>query len=224
MLVFFLVIQIQAKLIEFIIKRTLVVEESMHVTFDESNSFSAEKGVANDDADGDLQEESSKEIQENAPQENQEDRQEEQTNTELEQQEGISQTLPKEWRYVSSHPIDVILGDPSRGVTTRSSLKNACEHAAFISQIEPKSFADAENDESWIMAMQEELNQFERNNVWELVPKPEHQSIIGTKWVFRNKMDESGVVVRNKARLVARGYNQEEGIDFDETFAPVARL
>ena len=70
----------------------------MHVTFDEFNPFSAEKWVANDDADGDLQEESSKEIQENAPQENQEDRQEEQTNTELEQQEGISQTLPKEWR------------------------------------------------------------------------------------------------------------------------------
>ncbi|KAH9679772.1 hypothetical protein KPL71_026267 [Citrus sinensis] len=116
------------------------------------------------------------------------------------------------------------IGDPSRGITTRSSLRNTCEHAVFISQIEPKSFADAKNDESWIMAMQEELNQFERNKVWELVPKPEHQSIIGTKLVFRNKMDESGVVVRNKARLVAQGYNQEEGIDIDETFAPVARL
>ena len=74
------------------------------------------------------------------------------------------------------------------------------------------------------MAMQEELNHFERNNVWELVLNPEHQSIIGTKWVFRNKMDESSMVVRNKARLVAQGYNQEKGIDFDETFAPVARL
>ncbi|KAH9679892.1 Integrase catalytic domain-containing protein [Citrus sinensis] len=127
-------------------KRTLVVEESMHITFDESNPSSAEKGVVNDDADGELQEKSSKENQENAPQENQEDRQEEQTN--MEQQEGISQTLPKEWRYVSSHPKDLILGNPSRGITTRSSLKNTCEHAAFISQIEPKSFADAENDES----------------------------------------------------------------------------
>ncbi|KAH9716703.1 hypothetical protein KPL71_021554 [Citrus sinensis] len=203
-------------------KRTLVMEESMHVTFDESNPSSEKKGVVNDDADGELQEESSKENQENAPQENQEDRQEEQTN--MEQQEGISQTLPKEWRYVSSHPKDLILGDPSRGITTRSSLRNTCEHAAFISQIEPKSFVDAENDGSWIMTMQEELNQFERNKVWELVPKPEHQSIIGTKWVFRNKMDESGMVVRNKARLVAQGYNQEEGINFDETFASVARL
>ena len=74
------------------------------------------------------------------------------------------------------------------------------------------------------MAMQEDLSQFERNNVWELVPKPEHQSIIGTKWVFRNKMDESGVVVNNKVRLVAQGYNQEERIDFDKTFALVVRL
>ena len=74
------------------------------------------------------------------------------------------------------------------------------------------------------MEIQEELNQFEKNNVWELVPNPEHQSIIGTKWVFRNKMDKSGAIVENKARLVAQAYNQEEGIDFDETFAPIARL
>ncbi|KAK6160783.1 hypothetical protein DH2020_004164 [Rehmannia glutinosa] len=72
--------------------------------------------------------------------------------------------------------------------------------------------------------MQEELNQFERNEVWELVQRPTHQNVIGTKWVFRNKMNEEGSVVRNKARLVAKGYCQEEGIDFDETFALVARL
>ncbi|KAH9743821.1 hypothetical protein KPL70_003436 [Citrus sinensis] len=202
-------------------KRTLVVEESMHVTFDETNPSSTEKVIVDDNAEEEQQEEASNDNQEDAPPGIQEEHHEEPN---AEQNEGTSQTLPKEWRYVSSHPKDVILGDPSRGVTTRSSLRNTCEHAAFISQIEPKSFADAENDESWIMAMQEELNQFERNNVWELVPNPEHQSIIGTKWVFRNKMDESGVIVRNKARLVAQGYNQEEGIDFDETFAPVARL
>ena len=68
------------------------------------------------------------------------------------------------------------------------------------------------------------MNQFELNGVWTLVPRPLDHSIIGTKWVFRNKKDESGIVVRNKARLVGQGYNQEEGIDYEETYAPVARL
>ncbi|GJU00687.1 retrovirus-related pol polyprotein from transposon TNT 1-94 [Tanacetum coccineum] len=77
---------------------------------------------------------------------------------------------------------------------------------------------------SWIIAMQEELNQFIANNVWELVPQPKNITIIGTKWVYKNKLDENGVVTRNKARLVTQGYNQQEGIDYDETYALVARL
>ncbi|GJR12700.1 retrovirus-related pol polyprotein from transposon TNT 1-94 [Tanacetum coccineum] len=79
-------------------------------------------------------------------------------------------------------------------------------------------------EEGWIIAMQEELNQFERNKVWTLVPLPNGKTIIGTKWIYRNKMDEYGIVIKNKARLVAQGYRQEEGIDYDETFAHVARL
>jgi len=72
--------------------------------------------------------------------------------------------------------------------------------------------------------MQDELNHFTRNDVWSLVPKTDAMNVIGTKWVFRNKMDENGNNVRNKAKLVAKGYNQEEGIDFDETYTRVARL
>ena len=74
------------------------------------------------------------------------------------------------------------------------------------------------------MAMQEELNNFTRNEIWVLEAPPKDKNIIGTKWVFRNKQDEHGVVIRNKARLVAKGFSQVECLDFGETFAPVARL
>ena len=83
---------------------------------------------------------------------------------------------------------------------------------------------EALEDPDWVIAMQEELNQFERLKVWKLVPRPKNKSIIGTKWVFRNKLDGDGIVTRNKTRLVAKGYSQEEGIDYDEIYAPVARL
>ena len=72
--------------------------------------------------------------------------------------------------------------------------------------------------------MQEGLNQFQRSEIWELLPRPSNQRVIGTRWVFHNEMDENGIIVRNKARLVAQGFNQEEWIDYEETFAPVARL
>jgi len=206
-------------------KRTLVVEESMHVVFDETNTF-VEKNLDDDDlglehqmSNVDLND---KEVMDEPQTSNTSQRQEEQVDDP--KQDSASYQLPKEWRYSTSHPKDKILGDISQGVATRSSLKNVWNNLAFLSQIEPKNFKDAENDEFWILAMQEELNQFERSDVWELVPRPSTQSVIGTKWVFRNKRDEHGVIVRNKARLVAQGYNQEEGIDYEETFAPVARL
>jgi hypothetical protein len=82
---------------------------------------------------------------------------------------------------------------------------------------------DALRDSDWVLAMQEELNNFTRNEVWHLVPRP-NQNVVGTKWAFRNKQDEHGVVTRNKAGLVAKGYSQVEGLDFGETYAPVARL
>jgi hypothetical protein len=92
-----------------------------------------------------------------------------------------------------------------------------------VSSIESYRIEDALRDPDWMVAMQEELNNFTRNEVWHLVPRP-NQNVVGIKWVFHNKQDEQGVVTRNKALLVAKGYSQVEGLDFDETYAPVARL
>jgi hypothetical protein len=116
-----------------------------------------------------------------------------------------------------------ILGDIHKGVTIRSRVTHFCEHYSFVSSIEPYMVEDALRDSDWVLAMQEELNNFTRNEVWHLVSCP-NQNVVGTKWVFRNKQDEHGVVIRNKVRLVAKGYSQVEGLDFDETYAPVARL
>ncbi|GJU70726.1 putative ribonuclease H-like domain-containing protein, partial [Tanacetum coccineum] len=124
-------------------------------------------------------------------------------------------------RIHSIHPITQILGDPKLAVQTRS---KHCLFACFLSQIEPKKISEALEDESWVDAMQEELLQFKIQKVWILVDLPYGKKAIGTKWVYRNKQDERGVVVRNKARLVAQGHRQEEGIDYDEVFAPVARI
>ncbi|XP_075074728.1 uncharacterized protein LOC142162291 [Nicotiana tabacum] len=113
--------------------------------------------------------------------------------------------------------------DPNEGIKTRGALKKKA-NIALISQVEPKKIEEALKDSSWIQAMQEELDQFGKNQVWKLIPKPGNISVIGTKWVFKNKFNEDGKVARNKARLVAQGYSQQEGVDYDETFAPVARL
>ncbi|GJZ67898.1 putative ribonuclease H-like domain-containing protein [Tanacetum coccineum] len=150
-------------------------------------------------------------------------------------------------RVHSIHPNDQIIGDPrsavqTRGMTKKSSEEHAmisyiqkqrrtnhkdfqnCLFACFLSQQEPTKIAQALDDESWVEAMQEELLQFKIQKVWTLVDLPYGKKAIGTKWVYRNKKDERGIVVRNKARLVAQGYKQEEGIDYDEVFAPVARI
>ena len=116
--------------------------------------------------------------------------------------------LPKEWHFKKDHPKGLIIGKPSKGVSTRHSLKHL-NILAFISQIKLRNIDEALNDESWVLAMQEKLNQFERKKVWTLVSRPKNYPIIGTKWVFRNKLDEQGTITRNKARLVAKGYNQE---------------
>ena len=94
----------------------------------------------------------------------------------------------------------------------------------YLAQFEPKKVEEALKDENWVESMHQELHQFVRNDVWELFPSPKDTHVIETKWIFKNKTDEDGEVVRNKSRLVAQGYTQVEGIDFDESFAPIARL
>ncbi|XP_075489607.1 uncharacterized protein LOC142528441 [Primulina tabacum] len=110
------------------------------------------------------------------------------------------------------------------GLVCMSTMYSHVRFSCFVSQIEPKNVVEALKDEFWINAMYDELEEFVRNDVWDLVPPPDHGNIIGTKWIFKNKTDESGNIIRNKARLVAQGYIHVEGIDFDETFAPVARI
>ena len=89
---------------------------------------------------------------------------------------------------------------------------------------EPKRVEKALQDENWVESMHEELNQFVKNDVWELALRPKNVHVIGTKWIFKNKTDEDGEIIRNKSRLVAQGYTQVGGVDFDESFTHVARL
>jgi hypothetical protein len=102
-------------------------------------------------------------------------------------------------------------------------ISQFCEHYSFVSSIEPFRVEETLQDPDRVLAMQEELNNFKRNEVWSLVPRSK-QNVVGTKWMFCNKQDEHRVVTRNKARLVAKGYAQVAGLDFEETLSPVARL
>ncbi|GJR70588.1 putative ribonuclease H-like domain-containing protein [Tanacetum coccineum] len=151
-------------------------------------------------------------------------------------------------RVNTIHPQSQILGDLASPVLTRSRAQKSkfgesafigyiqdqqrtnhtdqlhCLFGCFLSQLEPTSIAKALEDPDWVAAMQEEMQQFINQQVWKLVPLPNGKHAIGTKWILKNKRDARGIVVRNKARLVAQGHRQEEGIDYDEVFAPVARI
>ncbi|GJW77151.1 putative ribonuclease H-like domain-containing protein [Tanacetum coccineum] len=125
-------------------------------------------------------------------------------------------------RIHNIQPKSQILGDPKSVVQTRSKVQTKSGAHALLK--EPKKIVEALQDDSWVQAMQEELLQFKLQQVWVLVDLPHRMKVIGIKWVYRNKRDERGMVMRNKARSVAQGYTQEEGIDYDEVFAPVARI
>nr|GEZ36680.1 retrovirus-related Pol polyprotein from transposon TNT 1-94 [Tanacetum cinerariifolium] len=115
--------------------------------------------------------------------------------------------------------------DPSNMHTNQlRSDGDMCMYTLTVSTMEPKNVKEAMTDPAWIESMQEELLQFKRLDVWVLVPAPDNISPLTLKWLFKNKHDEEQTVIRNKSRLVVRGYRQEEGIDFEESFAPVARM
>ncbi|GKC14487.1 putative ribonuclease H-like domain-containing protein, partial [Tanacetum coccineum] len=139
-------------------------------------------------------------------------------------------------RVNKDHLVEQIIGDIHSTPQTRRMTKNVTEHgmfssvqqrinhkdfqnclfACFLSQVEPKKVIQALTDPSWIEAMQDELLQFKLQKVWTLVDLPHGKRAIGTKWVYKNKKDDRGIVVRNKAKLLAQGYTQEEGIDYDK--------
>ncbi|GJT42091.1 retrovirus-related pol polyprotein from transposon TNT 1-94 [Tanacetum coccineum] len=188
-------------------KHTRKVKESLNMTFDETPPPSKTSPLVDDD----LDEEESIKV----------------TKKKNLESDIVDETLKideivniKESR---NHPLENVIGNLNQR-TLRSQAQNQSNFFCIISTIEPKNVNEALGYKSWIIAMQEELNQFIANDVWELVPQPRNMTIIGTKWVFINKLDENSVVSRNKARLVAQGYNQQEGIDYDETYAPVDRL
>ncbi|GJX14813.1 retrovirus-related pol polyprotein from transposon TNT 1-94 [Tanacetum coccineum] len=130
-------------------------------------------------------------------------------------------------KWTKDHPLENIIGELERPVSIRLQLHEQalfCYYDAFLTLVEPKNYKDALTQACWIEAMQEELHEFECLEVWELVPRLDKVMVITLKWIYKVKLDEMGGILKNKARLVARGYCQEEGIDFEESFALVARF
>ncbi|GJY00980.1 retrovirus-related pol polyprotein from transposon TNT 1-94 [Tanacetum coccineum] len=130
-------------------------------------------------------------------------------------------------KWTKDHLLENIIGELERPVSIRLQLHEQalfCYYDAFLTSVEPNNYKDALTQACWIEAMQEELHEFDHLEVWELVPRPDKVMIITLKWIDKVKLDEMGGILKNNARLVARGYRQEEGIDFEESFAPLARL
>nr|GEU66247.1 hypothetical protein [Tanacetum cinerariifolium] len=132
----------------------------------------------------------------------------------------FNQPQVSEYRWTKDHPLEQVHGNPSKPVQTRRQLATdpeMCMFALTVSITEPKNIKEAMADSAWIEAMQEELHQFDRLQVWELVDKPFGKTVIRLKWLWKNKKDEDQTIIHNKARLVGKGYAQEEGIDFEES-------
>nr|GEZ76449.1 hypothetical protein [Tanacetum cinerariifolium] len=137
-------------------------------------------------------------------------------------QDDSTGSLLKKWLIKMHHQQQMDQGPPARLQLHEQAL--FCYYDAFLSSVEPKTYNDALTQSYWIEAIQEELNEFKWLEVWELVPRPDRVMVITLKWIYKVKLDELGGILKNKAWLVARGYRQEERIDFEESFAQVARL
>ncbi|KAH0751737.1 hypothetical protein KY285_004885 [Solanum tuberosum] len=186
-------------------KRTLCIKETFHVIFDESGDLNNMETKDDDDlvelfkiqsneANG-PKTEGNQESNDVGPDQKETYPHEDDDSKDEEERTDQPQPLSSGWKHKLSHPLENLISPFNSGMQTRSKTRNL-----------------------------EELHQFERSNVWYLVPRPADRTIIGTRWVFRNKLDKNGVIMRNKSRLVVQGYNQEEGIDYDETFPPVAQI
>nr|GEX98130.1 hypothetical protein [Tanacetum cinerariifolium] len=137
------------------------------------------------------------------------------------------QRPPSEHRWTKDHQLKQVIRNPSQSVRTRRQLESdgeMCMFALTVSRTEPKNIKEAMADSTWIESMKEELHQFDRLDVWELIDRPLCKNVINIKWLWKNKRDEENTVIRNKSHLVAKGYAQKEGVDFKESFATVARL
>ncbi|GKC56350.1 retrovirus-related pol polyprotein from transposon TNT 1-94, partial [Tanacetum coccineum] len=137
------------------------------------------------------------------------------------------QPYPHEYLWTKDHPLEQVIGEPSRLVLIINQLRadgDMCMYALIVSTMEPRNVKEAMTDPAWIESMQEKLLQFKRLDVWVLVPALDNIKPLTLKWLFKNKHDEENIVIRNKPHLVVRGYRQEEGIDFEESFTLVARM
>ena len=171
-----------------------------------------------------LKEEENKSMEQLYEEETKDEKEGEDEEDPTETEEQVQQVTPKtpRRRVQKNQPSDQIIGNKDVGVETRRRMRSPEQtHLALTSMIEPTCFEEASKDGFWNKAMDEELDQIEKNDTWELVPRLKDKNVIRTKWVYMNKLTEYGQVTRNNDRLVCKGYAEVEEINDEETFAPV---